>query len=72
MKLQNGLVSSFQLWGIEDGISLFQDGSFGFAFKIKPIDISCYSDDAINQIRSRLKTFLNSLPKNIDIQFTSL
>ena len=69
MKLQNGLVSSFQLWGIEDGISLFQDGSFGFAFKIKPIDISCYSDDAINQIRSRLKTFLNSLPKNIDIQF---
>ncbi len=69
MKLQNNLVSAFQLWGVEDGITLFQEGSFGFAFKIKPIDISCYSDDSINQIRSRLKTFLNALPKNIDIQF---
>ena len=68
MNLQN-LSSSLQLWGIEDGITLFQDGSFGFSFKIKPVDISCYSDDAINQIRSRLKTFLNALPKNIDIQF---
>ena len=56
MKLQNGLVSSFQLWGIEDGISLFQDGSFGFAFKIKPIDISCYSDDAINHLLPQSKT----------------
>ncbi len=65
----NALVSTFQLWGVEDGITLFKDGSFGFGFNIKPIDISCYSDDAINEIRYRLKTFLNALPKNIDIQF---
>lgn len=68
MNLQN-LSASLEIWGIEDGITLFQDGSFGFSFRIKPIDISCYSDDSINQIRSRLKTFLNALPKNIDIQF---
>lgn len=63
------LVSSLQIWGIEDGTVLFQDGSFGFGFRVSPVDISCYSDDSINQIRSRLKTFLNALPKNIDVQF---
>src|ERR1700687_1208888 len=63
------LVSNLQIWGLEDSITTFQDGSFGFAFKIRPLDISCYSDEAINQIRSKLKTFLNALPRNIDIQF---
>ena len=66
---KNILSDHLSLWGIEDGICLFKDGSFGFSFHIKPIDISCYSDESVNQIRGRLKTFLNSLPKEIDIQF---
>ncbi len=65
----NSLASFVQIWGIEDGITLFQDGSFGFGFKVNAIDISCSSDDSVNQIREQLKTFLNALPKNIDIQF---
>ena len=67
--LNNNLISKLQIWGIEDDIVLFKDGSFGSSFKISPLDISCAADSAINQIRQKLKTFLNALPKNIDVQF---
>jgi type-IV secretion system protein TraC len=67
--MKNGLVQKLELWGFEDGITIFKDGSLGFGFRLAARDISCESDDTINQVKSQLKTFLGSLPANIDIQF---
>lgn len=47
---------------------MFADGSYGFGLELEPIDVSCWADEDINEFSNREKTFLNSLPSNIDIQ----
>lgn len=66
---QLALVNKLDTWGFEEGITIFKDCSFGFGFRISPQDISCESDEKINQIKNQLRTFLGSLPSHIDIQF---
>ncbi|MGE4107748.1 MAG: ATP-binding protein [Bacteriovoracia bacterium] len=63
------LADELELWGIEQDCLLFQDGSLGFALKIKPTDISCISDETINSITQGVAQFLNGLPPEIDLQF---
>jgi conjugal transfer ATP-binding protein TraC len=65
----NALVEKFEPWGFEDGITLFKDKSLGFTFKIKSQDISCEPDEKVNQIKVQLRSFLGSLPSDIDVQF---
>ena len=67
--MNNALVDRLQIWGFEDGIAIFKDKSLGFGFQIAPQDISCESNERINQIKGQLKLFLGSLPSNIDLQF---
>jgi conjugal transfer ATP-binding protein TraC len=67
--MTNALIQKFEPWGFEDGIALFKDRSLGFGFKIKPQDISCESDEKVNQIKVQLRGFLSSLPSGIDVQF---
>jgi conjugal transfer ATP-binding protein TraC len=67
--MSHALINKFEPWGFEDGITLFKDRSLGFGFRIKPQDISCESDENINQIKVQLKSFLGSLPSGIDVQF---
>lgn len=63
------LVEKLEVWGFEDGITVFKDASMGFGFRIAPVDISCQADEQINQIRAQLRGFLASLPAETDIQF---
>ncbi len=68
MKTQ-ALINQLEIWGFEDGIAIFKDRSLGFGFHLSSHDISCESDEKINQIKGQLHTFLGSLPSGIDIQF---
>lgn len=63
------LADYLQIWGIEDGNVVFADGSMGFAFELTPVDVSCASDDTINDFSQRTMQFLNSLPSGLDLQF---
>lgn len=63
------LSNRLQIWGFEDGITVFKDFSLGAAFKISTLDISCQEDESINAIKERLRQFLNGLPAGLSLQF---
>jgi anti-sigma28 factor (negative regulator of flagellin synthesis) len=66
------LINHLEVWGIEEGITVFRDGSFGFGFELAPIDISCFADDKVNQIKQAIRALFDGLPKQIDTQFVQL
>ena len=63
------LADQLEIWGLEDNFLIYTDGSLGFGVKITPKDVGSLSDDAINAISTQLRTFLNSLPSGISLQF---
>lgn len=63
------LADQLEIWGFEKDIIIFNDGSTGFGVTIEPIDVTCRKDDECESLDSSIKTFLNGLPDNIDIQF---
>jgi conjugal transfer ATP-binding protein TraC len=65
----NALVNKFEAWGFEEGITIFKDGSLGFAFEFRPLDINCAADDQINIVQAKINGFLSSLPSGIEVQF---
>jgi len=65
----NTLTEKIEVWGFSEGITLFQDSSLGFGFRLCAADISCATDEKINLVRSQLRSFLGSLPSGIDLQF---
>jgi len=67
----NALSDRLRLWGFEQDIMIFDDGSLGFGLKLNPIDQACFSDDAANGAHSNIAQFLNGLPPLIDIQFVA-
>lgn len=67
--MSGNLADALQVWGLEENITIFIDGSFGTGFRLTPIDGSCWSIEQANEYSQRLAQFLNSLPSEIDIQF---
>jgi len=67
--VSGNLADALQVWGLEENITIFVDGSFGTGFRLTPIDGSCWSIDQANEYSQRLAQFLNGLPSEIDIQF---
>lgn len=67
--MDSGLANRLQIWGFEDGITVFKDFSLGAIFKITTLDISCQTDEAINQLKENLRQFLNGLPAGLSLQF---
>ena len=63
------LADQLEIWGLEDNFLIYTDGSLGFGVKITPKDVGSLSDDALNAISTQLRTFLNSLPSGISLQF---
>ena len=63
------LADYLQIWGVEEDMVVFADGSLGFAFDAMPIDASCAADESVSDLAQRLATFLNSLPVGLDVQF---
>lgn len=63
------LADCLQVWGLEDGITIFTDGSLGLGLALRALDISCWSDQDIMSLDDGLKNFLNSLPAGVNFQF---
>lgn len=63
------LADYLEIWGVEDQAIVFSDGSLGAAYELAPADVSCASDDDINEIGSKLSMFLNAVPSGFDVQF---
>ncbi len=63
------LSDQLQVWGVEDNVIIYTDGSIGFALEIIPLDVSCADSYMANQVHDDLCKFLNSLPSGIDLQF---
>ncbi len=68
MNSMHALADEMSLWGFERDFTIFDDGSLGFGLKLNPADISCYSDEATNDLKTKISQFLNSLPSGIDLQ----
>jgi conjugal transfer ATP-binding protein TraC len=67
--LDSDLANRLDLWGFEDGVMVFKDFSLGAGFEIKPTDISCQSDEAINALKAQVRQFLNGLEPGLSLQF---
>lgn len=67
--IDSTLSNRLQIWGFEDGITVFKDFSLGAVFKISTLDISAQTDDAINELKESLRQFLNGLPPGLSLQF---
>lgn len=67
--MRNALADYLQIWGFEQDLMIYSDGSLGFMLDCIPIDVSAWSDDRINSYSENVGQFLNSLPTKIDIQF---
>jgi type-IV secretion system protein TraC len=67
--MKNSLADYLQVWGFEDDITIFREGSFGFGLAVTPTDCSCWSVEQANEFSNRVCQFLNGLPASIDIQF---
>jgi conjugal transfer ATP-binding protein TraC len=67
--MSENLIDYLQVWGFENNFTVFSDGSFGFGFKLKPLDSTCWSADLCNLHSNSIIQFLNSLDANLDIQF---
>ena len=58
-----------QLWGFEEDIIVFQDGSTGFGLDLSSIDATTWDITRVNTLANSLDQFLNGLPSHIDLQF---
>jgi conjugal transfer ATP-binding protein TraC len=67
--MKHSLSDYLQVWGFEDNITIFTDGSYGFGLDVQPIDCACWSTEQSNDFSTKVCQFLNGLQPEIDIQF---
>ncbi len=67
--MNDALTEKLQIWGFEDNLLIFRDGSLGAALKLSPLDITCFDNSVVNSISHRLCDFLNGLPQGLNFQF---
>lgn len=67
--MSHALADHLQIWGFEQDLVIYSDGSLGFVLDCIPVDVSTWSDERINSYSENVGQFLNSLPSKIDIQF---
>lgn len=62
------LANRLQVWGFEEGVTVFSDGSLGSGLLLSPIDISCKADEEINSLKKKISGFLGGLSAGIRFQ----
>ncbi len=67
--MTGNLADKIQIWGFEEDIVIFQDGSLGFGLELSTLDVATWSIEKINALANQLDQFLNGLPPHIDLQF---
>ncbi|MCJ8276598.1 MAG: TraC family protein, partial [Bdellovibrionales bacterium] len=68
MSAVKALTDELEIWGIEDDIIVFTDGSLGFALEFVPVDNSCMSPESVEGLNTDISQFLNGLPAELDFQ----
>ncbi len=63
------LSEKIQIWGFENDIVVFQDGSTGFGLELSSLDVTTWNSDRVNGLANGIDQFLNGLPPLIDLQF---
>lgn len=67
--LNSKLANRLELWGFEDGVMVFRDFSLGAAINLRPMDITCFADDAVNTVKGQVAQILNGVPSGLRLQF---
>lgn len=67
--MTHSLADELQIWGFENGFTIFSDGSIGFGLRVVPLDVSCADDRGVDGLADRLGSFLNSMPSGVELQF---
>jgi conjugal transfer ATP-binding protein TraC len=58
-----------ELWGFDENDYVFEDGSLGRAYQLTGLNLDAASDEEVNSLKARTRSFLNSLPINTSLQF---
>lgn len=66
--MQNSLAEKLETWGFEENAIVFKDGSLGTGLELSPIDISCLTDQTLNDLKRKFCDFLNALPAGMSVQ----
>ena len=67
--MTSALSDKLQLWGTIPNTVIYSDGSLGAVLKVDLVDAEFWPDTEINSLAERIRSFLNALPENTDIQF---
>lgn len=67
--MNNFLNEKLQVWGFEENLIVFRDGSLGAAFELGTLDVSCQDDESLNALSQRVCDFVNGLPQGLSLQF---
>ncbi len=68
MNKSSKLTEYLEIYGFDNGVTVFADGALGFAMTFLPLDISCKSDEEKNSIKTGVSSFLNALPQGTSFQ----
>lgn len=66
--MKTALSDYMQVWGFDNDLIVFSDGSLGFGLEVGPVDATCWSAEQVNDFTQRVAQFLNSLPDHLDLQ----
>ncbi len=62
------MIELLPYWHFDKDLMVFSDGSLGSGFKISGFDLTCKSDEEINQFSKNLESFLKSLVPTTRLQ----
>ncbi len=67
--MNNSLAEKIQLWGFEENLLVFRDGSLGAVLKLSALDVTCLDIDVVNSLSQKQCDFINGLPQGLNCQF---
>ncbi|MEZ4743992.1 MAG: TraC family protein [Bdellovibrionota bacterium] len=63
------LAQELDFWHFEDNLMVYKDGSLGAGFKLSGFDLTCATDESINQLMRQLENLLVSIDEKLKLQF---
>ena len=65
---ERSLVERIPLWHFDNDLAIYWDGSLGAGFTLEGADISCASEDSINQLSTQLENLLKAMNDGTKLQ----
>ena len=67
-RLMHSLTTELDFWHFDQDLMVFKDGSLGAGFKLAGFDMTCATDQAINQLTRGLENLLVSCDEGMRLQ----